>query len=133
IKLEKGSKTYYFDLFEQARYFDQNLKGHFLFGDITEVPNEPTILKSRPIGGDNANSVLLKLNRVRHFLYVKHDKKSFSQKKDKLVSRGKVHPSQPHRILFLERYFNHPMCNIGKVNANELDPAWIVPRMTIDE
>jgi len=31
IKLQKNHKTYYFDLHEYGRYFNQHLKGHFLF------------------------------------------------------------------------------------------------------
>ena len=133
LKLEKGSKTYYFDLYEYSKYFDQELKGHFLFGDITKVPVEPSLVKSRPIGSNNAHSVLLKWNKLRHFTYVKNDKKEFLNKKNMLVGRGKVHPPQSHRIKFLEKYFGHPLCDIGKVNNNELDSKWLVNRMTIDE
>jgi hypothetical protein len=133
LKLEKGSKTYFFDLYEYNRFFNQNLKGHFLFGDITHTPKEPGLVKSRPISDKNVNSVVLKWDKVRHFMYVKNDKKLFSQKKNMLVSRGKVHPTQLHRIQFLEKYYDHPMCDIGKVNDNMLNPKWKVNRMTIDE
>ena len=131
LKINKH-KTYYFDLYEYSRYFDQNLKGHFLFGDITQVPEEPGLVKSRPINDNNANSVILKWNKIRHFMFVRNDKK-FQDKKNMLISRGKVHKSQTHRIKFLEKYFEHPMCNIGKVNDNELNPKWNVQRMTINE
>lgn len=133
LKLKKGEKTFFFDLYEYSRFYDQNLKGHFLFGDITEVPNEPSFVKSRPITVNNANSVLLKWNKLRHFMFIKNDKMQFVDKKNMLVGRGKVHKSQLHRILFLEKYFNHPLCNIGKVNNNDLNPEWKVNRMTIDE
>jgi hypothetical protein len=50
-----------------------------------------------------------------------------------LVSRGKVHKTQAHRIKFIEKYFAHPMCNIGRVNTNALNPLWKVPRLSIDQ
>jgi hypothetical protein len=126
LKIDKGLKAYFFDLYEYSRYFNQNYEGHFLFGDITKVYEEPALVKSRPITDDNTNSVLLKWNKIRHFTYVKGCKTPFSQKKNMLIGRGKVHPSQPHRIKFLEKHFGHPMCNIGKVNNNNLNSKWLV-------
>jgi hypothetical protein len=133
LKDVPGGKTYYFDLYEYSRFFNQSLKGHFFFGDIIEVPKEPGFVKSRPINTMNTNAVLLKWNKLRHFMFIETEKRSFLDKKNKLVSRGKVHKTQVHRIAFLEAYFGHPMCNIGKVNTNELNAIWKVNRMTIDE
>ena len=133
LNLKNSLKTYYFDLFEYSRFFNQELKGHFLFGDVSILPEEPTVVKSRPILEDNANSILLKLNKVRHFTFVKGDNTAFSQKKNMLVGRNAVSPRQEHRVQFLKQYFGHPMCNIGKVNDNELNPLWTVNRMTINE
>jgi hypothetical protein len=131
LKIRDGNKTYFFDLYEYSRFFNQNLKGHFLFGDITHIPEEPSITKSRPISDKNINSILLKLDKVRHFMFVKNDQ-SFFSKKDMLVWRGNIFSYQPHRIEFLKKYFGHPMCDIGKVNKNELHPEWQINRMTID-
>lgn len=133
IKTVSGSKVYFFDLYQYSRYFNQKLKGLFLFGDITEVPKQPTFVKSRPIGDNNANSVLLKWNKLRHFMFIKMEQKTYPEKKNMLVSRGKVHKTQAHRIKFIEKYFAHPMCNIGRVNTNDLNPLWKVPRLTIDQ
>lgn len=133
LKLAKRYKTYFFDLYQYARYFNPDLKGHFYFGDVTDIPPYPGFTKSRPIKGQNQNSVLMKWNKIRHFLFIKDDPYSFEEKKDLLVSRGKIHPTQKHRIAFVERYFEHPLCDIGKVNSNELNPQWLVPRMTISE
>ncbi|MDR3653261.1 MAG: glycosyl transferase family 90 [Paludibacter sp.] len=129
LKLGKKDKTYYFDSFEFIRYFNQKLKARFLFGDVTHIPDEPSIVKSRPINGEISNSVLLNLDKVRHFLFVK-DKIPFINKKDMLVGRAKAH--QPHRIRFLELYFNHPLCNIGQVNRNA-NLQFLANRMTISE
>ena len=133
IKTVPGSKVYFFDLYQYSRYFNQKLKGLFLFGDIVEVPSQPTFVKSRPILHNNANSVLLKWNKLRHFMFIKKEQKTFLEKKNMLVSRGKVHKTQAHRIKFIEKYFKHPMCNIGRVNTNDLNPLWKVPRLTIDQ
>ena len=133
IKTVPGSKVYFFDLYQYSRYFNQKLKGLFLFGDIVEVPSQPTFVKSRPILHDNVNSVLLKWNKLRHFMFIKKEQKTFLEKKNMLVSRGKVHKTQAHRIKFIEKYFKHPMCNIGRVNTNDLNPLWKVPRLTIDQ
>lgn len=133
IKTVPGSKVYFFDLYQYSRYFNQKLKGLFLFGDIIEVPKQPTFVKSRPIGDNNANSVLLKWNKLRHFMFIKKEQKTYPEKKNMLVSRGKVHKTQAHRIKFIEKYFAHPMCNIGRVNTNALNPLWKVPRLSIDQ
>jgi hypothetical protein len=129
LKLGKKLKTYFFDSYEYIRYFNPKLKAAFLFGDIIHVPAEPSIVKSRPIDGDIRNSVLLKLDKVRHFIFV-NDKISFQLKKDILIGRTKAF--QPHRIHFLEMYFNHPMCNIGQVNR-DANLQFLVNRMTIQE
>jgi len=133
IKLQKNHKTYYFDLHEYVRYFNQNLRGHFLFGDITKSPKEPGLVKSRPINNQNTNSIILKWNKIRHFIFISKDDLPYAKKKDQLVFRAKVHSSQPQRIKFLEKYYGHPMCNIGKVNNNNLNKLWLVERMTYRE
>jgi len=131
--LKDHLKTYYFDLYEYSRYFDRNLKINPLFGDITYVPGVPSLTKSRPITPENGNSVIMKLNKVRHFMFVQKDKRDFSAKKNMLVSRGKVFPSHNHRIRFLEMYHGHPLCDAGMINRNELPAEWVVEKMSIEE
>lgn len=129
LELGKKLKTYFFDSYEYIRYFNPKLTALFLFGDITHIPTEPSIVKSRPIDGDIQNSVLLNLDKVRHFLFL-NDKIPFPLKRNILIGRSKA--QQPHRVRFLEMYFNHPMCNIGQVNKN-MNPQFIANRMTISE
>ena len=121
--------VYYFDTYEYMRYFPDNLKFAPLFGDINYVPDIPSITKSRPIAGNNENSVLLNLDKIRHFLFVK-DNNRFEEKKNMMIWRTKAH--QEHRIHFMSMYINHPLCNIGQVNRNK-NPQFIRPRMTIEE
>ncbi len=130
FKIPPKIRAYYFDSYEYTRFFDKKLRAAFLPGDITFIPDFPTILKSRPIGDHNANSVILNLDKIRHFIFV-NDKKPFVGKKDMLVGRGAV--TQPHRKRFLEMYFNHPLCNIGQVNRDNQEGKYLVEKMTIDE
>ena len=76
FKLKKKDKTYFFDCYEYTRYFHSRLNMDFKFGDVTYVPIEPSIVKSRPIGDNNINSVILNLDKVRHFTFI-NDKKDF--------------------------------------------------------
>ncbi len=130
IKNEK-KKTYYFDLLEYLRYFDKNLKISYLFGDITTVPNTPSFLKSRPINGDNKNSILMKLNKVRHFIFV-DDKHNFEEKHDILVWRGKCYTS--HRQKFIQKFYDKPFCNVGQTNTKgDLNVPWQKEKMQLQE
>ena len=124
------SKAYFFDAFEHTRYFEPGLRLSYEFGDITWVPEQPTIVKSRPLTPGNSNSVILKLNKIRHFTYAS-DRKAFRDKKDMLVSRN--HCVQPQRIKFLEMYINHPRCNVGKINDNGEHTDLLKERLTIAE
>lgn len=67
FSLRNTKSIYYLDTAEYLHYFDGGLRFEYLFGDITHIPPHPAILKSRPIDGDNAASVLLNLDKVRHF------------------------------------------------------------------
>ncbi|MBM3177067.1 MAG: lipopolysaccharide biosynthesis protein [Bacteroidetes bacterium] len=121
-------KVYYFDFREYARCFDQRLKAIWRFGDITDVPAYPSLVKSRPVDGENQNSVLLKWNKVRHFQYIS-DPVPFEKKEDKLVGMAMV--KVPHRVRFYEQYFDHPLCELGQINQGTDHDQWIKPRMTI--
>lgn len=129
----KGPAAYYFDTFEHTRYFSESLKANFLFKDVIHVPDVPTLQKSRPIGDTNENAVILKMDKKRHFLFVK-DPYQFSQKKGLLIGRGSIsapNSPQPHRVRFMEMYFNHPLCDLGQVNKVGGNPDWLKPKISI--
>jgi hypothetical protein len=128
--LKKKDKTYFFDCYEYTRYFSPALKVDYKFGDVTLVPPGPSIVKSRPIHDNNLNSVILNLDKVRHFTFI-NDKKDFRKKKDMLVGRNNA--GQVHRIKFLEMYINHPLCNIGKINRDNNHDNLLKERLTIEE
>lgn len=130
FKLGNYPKVYYFDAFEYTRYFSDNLRICPLLGDITHIPDVSSLTKSRPIEGDNRNSVIMKLEKIRHFLFL-NDKKKFEDKKNMIVFRGKVR--QEHRIRFLDLYYNkHPMCDLGQVNRKGF-VKYPANRLTISE
>lgn len=83
----------------------------YLFGDITTVPPHPTILKSRPISGDNQHSILLKICRLRHFRFIR-DPFSYEQKKDLAVWRGSIKTNAIRQQL-VAQYHDHPRCNVS--------------------
>ena len=130
LKLGKKLKVYFFDTFEFTRYFNPSLKAHFLFGDIEYSATVPSIVKSRPVHGENSNSVILKLEKLRHFTFVK-DTRSFANKKNMLIGRGVI--SRTHRVRFFEMYFNHPLCDLGKINKTNENDHWLKPRITFDQ
>jgi hypothetical protein len=129
LPLPKRKRVYYFDTVEFTRYFRKKLKAHFLFGDITHISDEPSITKSRPVSGDNKNSVILKLEKMRHFMFVKYDI-PHHLKIDRLMWRGVVRIE--HRIRFMEMYFSHPLCNLGKINNDTGHPEWLTKKVSID-
>lgn len=127
----RPNSAYYFDLRAVIKYFPPHLRFDYMFGDVTRVPTTPRLLKSRPILCDNANSVILKLNTVRHFNFVRDDL-SLEQKLDRVVWRGRA-TRKHHRSRVLERYSEHPMCDFGQVNfgPDEAAAPWHKEYMSI--
>lgn len=131
--LKKGGEVksvYFFDAYEIVSWFNEKLHWNFLPGDITQIPGVPTILKSRPIRGDNRNSVVLKLEKIRHFIFL-NDTLQFPEKQNKLIFRGKM-DGKPHREKFMRMYFDHPMCDLGNITkSNSLPEEWKVKKSTL--
>lgn len=129
----KGNSAYFFDLKRILNSFPASYKFSYLFGDVITVADTATIVKSRPIHGDNKNSVILKLDSVRHFNFV-NDKLSFMDKSDSAVWRGKVHEAhQPHRVAMFEHLHNNQHCDIGKTNKTGVAPEWEKNELSITE
>ncbi len=130
FKLKRKFKTYFFDTYEHTKYFPKRLKMSYFFGDITAIPDAPSFVKSRPINGDISNSVLLKLNKVRHFNFI-NDKKPFHEKKNMLV--GRFDGEQPQRVKFLRMYNKHPLCNVGQIHRKNKQRKFEKEYLTISE
>lgn len=120
-KIPAHIRVYYFDSKEYLRYFDPGLTFNILPGDVIHVPEFPTIVKSRPIAGNNANSVLLNLDKCRHFNFIS-DEIPFDRKINKLVGRSGF--SQSHRARFFDMYRDHPMCDLKKATRSS-DPNYL--------
>lgn len=123
LRLGRKLTVYYFDCYEYLRWFDPALRWDYLFGDIKHVPAHPSIVKSRPIHGDNRNSVLLNLDKVRHFIFL-DDRLPFAAKRDQAIFRGSI-SHKPHRRRFLEMFHGHPLCDARSVkDGDEAPPEW---------
>ncbi|HAO14326.1 MAG TPA: lipopolysaccharide A protein [Tenacibaculum sp.] len=118
FKRPKKGSMYFFDLVKITKYFKKDQKINFAFGDITETFESPTLVKSRPIV-HNGNSILMKLNSLRHFNFIE-DSKKFSDKDDMIVWRGEIH--KENRRLLLEKFHDHPNCDIGYIGKYDWAP-----------
>jgi len=133
LRLGRKLTVYFFDAYEYLRWFDPALRWHHVFGDVIHVPPQPAIVKSRPIQGDNRNSVLLNLEKVRHFIFL-DDKIPFARKRDQAIFRGSIR-GKPHRRRFLEMYHGHPLCDARSVKdaGEEMPPEWRGTPLTLHE
>lgn len=130
FKIHSKKSTYHIDFYQVAKYFPESSAYYYRFGDKTFVPNEPTFVKSRPINGKNYNSVLLKLDSVRHF-YTVNDPYDYDKKKDTLVWRGAAH--QPHRQQFLSQCHDMAQCDVGATDNKVETARYRKPFMSIEQ
>ena len=131
-KFPTNHSTYHFDFREYSRYYDNHLKCNLFKGDITHIPDIPTIVKSRPINPEGLNSVLMNLNKVRHFVFV-NDFVPFEKKKNMLVWRGSSGGILYNRKRFLNMYMDNLMCNLGNVNPPPHNDHHTVKKMSINK
>ena len=123
----KKHTTYFLDLHKYFSFFSSSKKLDLLFGDVTTIPNRPSIVKSRPIIS-NENSIIMKLNKVRHFHFI-DDERKFKDKQDMAVWRGNGMNSTT-RQYFLENYYSVPIFNIGQ-RSPVVDKPWFKGFMSI--
>lgn len=123
--------TYFFDLYECVRCFPPQCRFSYLMGDVDWNLPSPTFAKARPICTGDSNTVLLPLNKVRHFRFI-NDSRSFRDKKDMIVFRNVVR-NQPQRSLFLEKFIDNPMCDVGQINRDAADPRFVKPYIPMEE
>lgn len=123
-------KVYYFDLKQYSRWFNSEYRFGYAAGDVYFTPEFPSIVKSRLLDTNNENSVIMKLDKQRHFMFI-NDPVPFNQKKNMAIFRGKIRLSRDRR-LFLEMFFDHPMFDCGVVGWDDPD-EWKTPKKTIRE
>lgn len=123
--------TYFFDLYECVRCFPDRCRFTYKFGDVDWDFPTVTFAKARPITNGKSNTVLMPLNKVRHFRFIT-DTRRFRDKKNMMIFRNVVR-CQPQRSLMLEKYIDHPMCDIGQINKDAADPRFIKPYVPMEE
>jgi len=132
FKSKKWGSTYFFDTLEIIKYFPLEQKFRYYFGDINHTLPQATIVKARPINKANENSILLKLNKYRHFIFV-DDHLPFSQKENKLIFYS-ASTYLPHRIDFMQKFFDHEMCICRCFKKNPRIPdQWVAPKIKIED
>lgn len=130
-----NGSVYYFDSREIIRWFDPELRWQYLFGDVRDIPDSPTIVKSRNLTDNNANSVLLKLNKLRHYIYL-HDTIEFADKEDRAIYRGQI-GTRENRIRFVNMYAGNPRVDAantlakGGLLADNPDGKPTAPRLSL--
>ncbi len=113
-EISRRKSRYYIDLDEFSRGFGPDRRLDYLFGDVITTPLTPTIVKSRPIGPDNENAILLNLDKLRHFSWSR-DPVPFRKKKDAAVWRGT--PLNAQRKALVRTFYNHPSFDIGHIRG----------------
>jgi len=130
IKKNKSIKkhtTYFFDLYNIFSFFSSDKQLDFIFGDVTQTPATPSIVKSRPIG-NSKNSIILNLNKVRHFHFI-NDNRRFTAKRNEAVWRGAGKNSEA-RQYFVKNYHDIPIFDIGQTGS-VVDKPWFKSFMSI--
>ena len=126
-----GNTSMQMDLKSVLRYFDKSQCFNHVLGDTTKNPPTPSFLKSRPINGDNRNSVVLKLNSARHYTFI-DDPTPFGEKKNMAIWRGAVF-RRKMRIALMENCFGHPGCDLGDTDKKKIGEATFKPFISLSE
>jgi hypothetical protein len=129
-RLFADRRNYAFDLARPLRRVDPMSRFDCRFGDQTEPPERPTFVKARRVDETSGHSVLLKLNRIRHFVRAS-DRTAWADKRPTAVWRGIV--NRPNRARFLARWQGHACCDAGATRGGYAEPATVRPRLSIGE
>ena len=130
--------SHFIDFYMLLRFFNKKNKVDFIYSTKDNIdssiakkhPPYPTFVKSRPIGSNNQNSILLKLNRVKLFHFIK-DPKKFENKKNQAVWRGDIR-NNPHREYFVKNFYRTPLFDIGQTSPKQ-DVGWRKSFMSIKD
>lgn len=130
--------SHFIDFFLLLKFFNHKNKVDFIYSTKDYIDSAiakqhsayPTFVKSRPIGSDNQNSILLKLNQVKLFHFI-NDPKKFENKKNQGVWRGDIR-NNPLRKYFVKNFYKSPLFDIGQTKPNENVP-WMKSFMSIKD
>ena len=130
--------SHFIDFYNLLQFFNKKNKVDFIYSTKDYIdssiakkhPPYPTFVKSRPVGFNNQNSILLKLNQVKLFHFIK-DPKKFENKKNQAVWRGDIR-NNPHREYFVKNFYRTPLFDIGQTSPKQ-DVAWRKSFMSIKD
>ncbi len=127
----EGPSVYFFDTFEFLRYFHKHFCWEHKPGDVRDLFDTPTIVKTRPLACADRrfiNSVVLNLDKVRHFFFV-NDKIPFARKRPVVLFRGNI-DGKPDRIRFVRMFKGRPGFDVAAFGGNP-EPAMIGSKLSI--
>lgn len=126
-----NQKVYFFDSYEYTRYFPPHLRWSFAPGDAPESRDVPTVMKCRRAAADDTDmSVLLNLDKVRHFIFL-DDSTPWESKTPTAIYRGRM-GRNPSRRAIMERFLGNQRVDAGDVSRQGRVPdAWIKPKLTL--
>jgi len=130
--------SHFIDFYMLLRFFNKKNKVDFIYSTKNNIdssiakklPTYPTFVKSRPIGSNNQNSILLKLNQIKLFHFIK-DPKKFENKKNQAVWRGDIR-NNPQREYFVKNFYRTPLFDIGQTSPKQ-DVRWRKSFMSIKD
>ena len=130
--------SHFIDFYMLLRFFNKKNKVDFIYSTKNNIDSSiakklhpyPTFVKSRPIGSNNQNSILLKLNQIKLFHFIK-DPKKFENKKNQAVWRGDIR-NNPHREYFVKNFYRTPLFDIGQTSPKQ-DVRWRKSFMSIKD
>ena len=130
--------SHFIDFYLLLKFFNRKNKVDFIYSTKDYIdssiakkhPPYPTFVKSRPVGFNNQNSILLKLNQVKLFHFIK-DPKKFENKKNQAVWRGDIR-NNSQREYFVKNFYRTPLFDIGQTSPKQ-DVAWMKSFMSIKD
>ena len=130
--------SHFIDFYMLLQFFNKKNKVDFIYSTKDNIdssiakkhPPYPTFVKSRPIGSNNQNSILLKLNQIKLFHFIK-DPKKFENKKNQAVWRGDIR-NNPQREYFVKNFYRTPLFDIGQTSPKQ-DVGWRKSFMSIKD
>ena len=134
----KRQHSHFIDFYLLLQFFNKNNKVDFIYSTKDYIdssiakkhPPYPTFVKSRPVGFNNQNSILLKLNQVKLFHFIK-DPKKFENKKNQAVWRGDIR-NNSQREYFVKNFYRTPLFDIGQTSPKQ-DVEWMKSFMSIKD
>ena len=130
--------SHFIDFYNLLQFFNKKNKVDFIYSTKDYIdssiakkhPPYPTFVKSRPVGFNNQNSILLKLNQVKLFHFIK-DPKKFENKKNQAVWRGDIR-NNSQREYFVKNFYRTSLFDIGQTSPKQ-DVAWMKSFMSIKD